>query len=425
MSIEQLYADEVSVVVFPFTRQEGGEETVIGRVETGTFLALPHEAVEVLDDLASGKTIGEVRELYRARHGENPDLADFLDSLAQQGFVRPALAGDGAAGIAEGEANAPQAPAVRYHFESIPRWFARLFFGPPALSLYAVVIAAAACMAVVDPAVVPGRNALLFERHHTAKLLAVIGFSFVTLFVHEMSHLLAARAVGVRSRLGIGHRLWILVAETDMTGLWSVPKRDRFLPLVAGPITDLVSGALLILVLGAHRWGHLELPPLALEMLPAIFFAYVLQFSWQFFFFLRTDFYYVFTTLFDCKNLLGDTEVYLRNVLAARLPAWRFLPRFEPRDQSHIPARERRVIRAYAWFWVLGRVAALALLFAVTLPLTIAYLVKVVAAFRAGYGADPVAFVDAILMTGLSLGLYALGMGLWLRSLRQRWNTSS
>jgi hypothetical protein len=49
-------------------------------------------------------------------------------------------------------------------------------------------------------------------------LVMVIGYA--TVFLHEMAHLVAARgAVGVSSRLGISHRLWYLVAETDMTGV--------------------------------------------------------------------------------------------------------------------------------------------------------------------------------------------------------------
>jgi hypothetical protein len=406
--------DETSrIAVFPFQRQDGGEEEVIiGRPDVGTFLALPREAVDVLDDFAAGKTVGEARELYRQRNGEIPDLEDFLALLAEKGFVRVLAEGSepqGDLGFA-----APTA-VKKYHFEHIPESVARFFFGPFALCAYALVIAAAAWVALRHPALVPGRNALYFEHFQTPKILSVIGFSFFMLFVHEMSHLMAARAVGVPSRLGIGHRLWIVVAETDLTGLWGVPKRRRYLPLVAGSLTDLVTASLILLSLQAQVNGWLHLPPLAIEMLRAIFFAYVIQLVWQLYFFVRTDLYYVITTYFDCKNLLADTEAFLKNTLA------RIVPSITRVDQSHIPAKERRVIQAYSVVWLLGRAVAFSLLLFVTLPLTFAYLSKIATALLSGWGKDPAGFVDSLSMTIIALTLSSLGMVLWIRSLIRQW----
>lgn len=409
------FGDDQRVAVQVFSRQQGGEEVIIGRADAGVFLALPPEAVQVLDDLAAGRTVGEARELYRQRHGETPDLGEFLELLAGKGFVR-ARAADAVGG--EASTATASGPVRKYHFENLPAWVARAFFGPVALALYALVIAAAAVAAALDPSLVPGRMALYFEHYRTPKLLAVIGFSVVTLFVHEMAHLLAARAVGVKARMGIGHRLWILVAETDLTGLWAVPKRQRYLPLLAGPLSDLVSGALLLLLLGAARHGLLHLPALAVELLRAVFFSYVLQFSWQFLMFVRTDFYYVVAAAFDCKNLMGDTEVFLRN-LAARVVER------PPVDQSHIPAGERRVIRLYSLVWLAGRALAFAFLFMVALPLSVVYVVDVSAVLRAGLAAGPVAYVDTLLLTTFTLTLYAAGMVLWLRSLSRRWRFST
>jgi hypothetical protein len=292
---------------------------------------------------------------------------------------------------------------------------ARLFFGRSALCLYGMCIALGVWIALRRPDLVPGRGALYFQRFHTLKIMAVIAFSLVTLFFHEMSHLLAARAAGVRSRLGIGHRLWILVAETDMTDLWSVPRNKRYLPILAGPLTDLVTASLLLSVLYAADRGWIHLSPLTGEMTRAVFFSYVLQISWQFFFFVRTDFYFAIATFFNCKNLLGDTEHFLKNQLARIFPSMRRI------DQSHIPAAERRVIRIYSVIWLLGRVVALFLLFTVTLPLTVAYLEKIGGTLRHGFGADGLAYLDALMMMALSMSLFGVGMGLWIRSLIRQW----
>ncbi|HEV2853707.1 MAG TPA: hypothetical protein VHC97_12965 [Thermoanaerobaculia bacterium] len=406
------FTEESRVAVFPFSRQDGGEEeVVVGRPEAGVFLALPRDAVEVLDDLAAGRTVAEARDLYHQRHGETPDLAEFLELLAEKGFVRPR---DDEPGAAE-TGFLPQVPVRKYHFENLPEGVARFFFGRAALCVYALVIASGLWVALRHPSLVPGRGSLYFERFRTPKILTVIGFSFVTLFFHEMSHLLAARATGVKSRLGISHRLWMLVAETDLTGLWAVAKRRRYLPLLAGPLTDLATSSAILLCLEAQSRGWIGLPPLAVELLRAVFFAYVLQLVWQLFFFLRTDLYYVIATWFDCKNLLGDTETFLKNRLA------RIVPSIQTVDQSYIPASERRMIRVYAVVWLLGRAVALFLLFSVTLPLTFTYLTNIVKALSGGWQADTVAFLDALTMMILSTALFAVGMGLWMRSLIRQW----
>jgi putative peptide zinc metalloprotease protein len=411
MAESPVFAGDSRFVVHPFSRQESGEEIIIGHLDAGVFLALPHEAVQVLDDLSAGKTMAETSELYTQRYGEIPDLEDFLQLMVQKGFVHPQSEGDDATAASA----VSQAPGRKYHFSNVSERLAKSLFGGPALCLYGLVIAAGIWVAFQDPSIVPGRKALYFKHLHTLKILGVATFSLVTLLIHEMSHLLAARAVGVKSRMGIGHRLWVVVAETDLTGLWSVPKKERFLPILAGPLADMTSAALILLVIYGQHQGWIPVPPLALEMIRAIFFSYVLQITWQLFFFVRTDLYYVFSTYFDCKNLLGDTEVFLKNRLAGLVPAIRVT------DQSHIPAKERRVIRFYSAVWLFGRTVALFLLFSVTIPLTLSYVHKIWSALQGGYGANGAAYLDALTSVVLSTALFGIGMGLWIRSLVRQW----
>jgi putative peptide zinc metalloprotease protein len=81
--------------------------------------------------------------------------------------------------------------------------------------------------------------------------------------------------------------------------------------------------------------------------------TYYTRIAWQLFFFLRTDGYYVISTLFDCRSLLSHTEDYLWYLSAQVRRAGR------PVDQSAIPVREMRVIRQYPIVWILGRIVSL------------------------------------------------------------------
>ena len=402
-----MYTRDTVVVVEPFTRQPDGEDIIIGRVETGVFLAVPPEAVQVLEELEAGKSVGEVSDAYRDRHGEELDLGPFLGVLESKGIVRQA-AGANPAETA-GKASGPV--KLRYHFSSFPQPLARALFSRPVLALGFAAIATALAAIAFDPSLAARPRDWYFPDHRTASIVILTAATYLALFLHELAHLVAARALGVNSRLGIGHRLWVLVVETDLTGLWSVPKRQRYLPLLAGVLVDAVSAAVLILALLANKRGWWPVSLFYTRLLRAAVFTYAMRIVWQFLLFVRTDLYFVVASAFSCKNLLGDTEVFLRNQAA------RFLRWIPAQNQSGIPPQERRVIHWFAWVWLAGRILALILLFGVTIPLTIRYVWNLGAVFQAGYAGHRSNFLDALLLACYILTPLFIGMWMWIRSL--------
>jgi hypothetical protein len=401
------YAADALVSVYPFTRQIDGEQIVIGRVDLSVFLALPREAVTMLDDLAAGMRVGEVQQRYAAVHGEVPDIDDFLVSLEQEGFVLP------------GETTSFPPPAdrklVHFHFTGISQRTAQRLFSPGVLVGCAGVMTLAGTAVVLEPALIPNWRAHYFEHNVTVMRLGLLFVWYFAVFIHEMAHLLAARAVGVPARLGIGRRLWFWVAETDMTGMWSVPRQKRYLAYLAGPLVDAVSASLVILAHFADGQGWLEIPPGLKAFSSALLLTYFMSLLWQCYFFIQTDFYYVIAHLFNCKSLMDDTRTYITNQVAH----WR--RRGEIRDQSHIPESEMRVVRVYAWIWLAGRVIALGLALVVTLPLLISYLVLLVQQAIVGFHGELLGFLDVALMWILLLGRQGSAVYFFVRGYVEKW----
>ncbi len=400
------YPREATVTVHSFSRQEEGEDVIIGRVDTGVFLAVSPDAVEVLEQLAQGKSVGEVADNYQQKHGAALDLDDFLRNMEQKGIIIPAEAG-----IQKESNRKGTGSGLRYHFANFPQGLARRIYGWQALYGYALIFFLAVGCLIYRPSLIPRPRDLYFPDHRTLTWTLLIGLSYGGLFAHELGHLIAARALGINSRMGISHRLWYLVVETDLTGLWSQPKRRRYLPLLAGVITDVVSGSLTLLLLFAHAQRWLVLPILLERLARAMAFTYLMRILWQCFLFVRTDFYYVIAAAFNCRSLLGDTQDFLRNVLS------RILPWVRPVDQSGIPARERKVIQVYSLVWVLGRIGAVCLLWMVTVPVLLRYSRAVAEVVRAGYFANPGKFIDALVLALYFLVPLALGLTLWIRGL--------
>jgi hypothetical protein len=402
------YTGDMLVAVYPFTRQSEGEEVVIGRTDTAVFLVLPSDAVELLDYLADGKTVSQAQSLYQEKYGEVPDIEELLDFLERKGFVQFLEKNGNTAFVSSAE----KPTQLRFHFANFPRSLAQRLFSRPVLISCGVLIGLALLAIALDPSIVPGWGAHFFQKNLTLMRLVLILMSYLVIFLHEMAHLIAARAVGVSSRMGISNRLWILVAETDMTGVWAVPRNQRYLPFIAGSLLDAVSASVLTLMLFAHSHAWLVLPKVIFQLSRAMLLIYLLGLLWQCYFFVRTDFYYVIGNFFRCKSLMKDTEVYLRNQLA------RFTRSVRKVNQSHIPAFERRVIRIYAILWLVGRIAAFGVLFLISIPLMWHYYLAVFGVLSAGYQTNPYAFIDALLMLLLVLTPKGVGFWLWIRSFR-------
>jgi hypothetical protein len=204
------------------------------------------------------------------------------------------------------------------------------------------------------------------------------------------------------------------VAETDLTGLWAVPRNRRYLPLLAGPISDGVFASLIVFLLYARSHEHLYLSPGMVEILRACLLLYLARLLWQFFFFVRTDFYYVIALFFGCKNLMKDTQQFIQSRLS-----YLFRGRSKE-DQSRIPPAEMRVVKAYSILWLLGRGLAFSSLFFFTLPALSRYLRDLFVALAHGSGSDPYGFVDTLVVNVISLIPLVLGLSLWLASLLRK-----
>lgn len=415
-------APNTLVSVYPFTRQLDGEDVVIGQSDTGVFLVLPPDAVELLDHLAAGKTVGQAQALYQEKYNEVPDLEDLLEVLESHGFVDLSTHGKLTTERTElslhftesRSASDSRLRSSRYHFAQFPQPLAQQIFGRSALIVYGAIVGLALIAVTLDPSILPNWKAYFFNKNITLMLLLLTGLNVLAVFLHEMAHLIAARAVGVSCRLGISHRLWILVAETDMTGIWNVPRNYRYLPFLAGPLLDAVSASILLLVLFAQKQGWLSLYPVVLQLAQMMVLTYLLSLLWQCYFFLRTDFYYVIANFFRCRSLMKDTRIFVRNQVSRVVRRGRVI------DQSNIPKAEMRVIRCYSIVYVLGRIAALSSLILIGLPVMWNYIHLLGSTWSAGYQANPAAFVDATVMGLLFFGFQGTGFCFWLQSLRRQ-----
>ncbi len=405
------YCADALVTVYPFAQQRDGTDVIIGNSMRSSFLSIPVAALDILTNLAKGKTVGETQALHERQYGDKPGIEAFLEMLEDEGFVAVNIHGASPTSTVASFASLDSAAHLS-HFAHISPEMARRICGLPALVGCGLFMGLGMALVALEPSLLPPTSVLVFPRHLTLLTVAMTALVFGGIFLHELAHLVAARAAGVPSRLGVSHRLWFLVAETDMTGIWMAPKRQRYIAFLAGPLVDAISASALVMLLWGDHHSWLSLPPMATPFTQALLLTYLFRLLWQCFFFMRTDFYFVITNVFDCKNLMVDTKNYLRNQLARMAPSIRRV------DQSVIPLEEMRFVRWYSLIWLVGRAVAFGVLLLITIPLLWGYGVRVADALIGG-DSTPYEVIDALVLGLTTMGIPAAGLALWIRSIYQ------
>lgn len=307
----------------PLTFVDDADGVVVGRSDATSYAVLPADGAALLRRLAEGTSPHEAAAWYEAQFGESVDMEDFIDTLRELGFVRAA-----------GER---PAEAARVRLQRL----GAAAFSPVAWLCYAGLLTAAVLMMVRHPELRPHARNVFFTPSLLLVQLVVTLAQVPAVGWHESFHVLAGRRLHIPTRLGVGRRLYFVVFEAHIDGLLGVARRKRYLPFLAGMVADVLLFSALTLVAQAGTWaGRLAL---------AVAYTVLLRLSWQFYVFLRTDLYFVFTTLLGCTNLHEVTSVYLRGRLA-RLPGVR--PPTQP--WSSWSPRDRRVAPWFAALTVVG-----------------------------------------------------------------------
>ncbi|GII88859.1 hypothetical protein Ssi03_68490 [Sphaerisporangium siamense] len=388
--------NDVAVAFHELSFVSEGDEVVVGRVDTDSYAVLPGDGAALLRKMAEGMPPDQAARWYESTYGEQVDMDEFLETLHELGFVR---SGETADGEAHGAGDQEAAPSGRLPL----RWLARAAFSPLAVVAYVAVFAAWLLTATRHDDLLPRPGHMFFTDSLLVVQFGILFGQLPLIYLHEASHMLAGRRLGLRSRLGISNRYFYIVFETKMNGLLSVERRKRYMPFMSGMACDVVVFSLLGLLADLTRepGGGFSLTG---RVALALAFTVLTRFVWQFQLYLRTDLYYVFATALNCHDLHDASTALLRNRI------WRLLGKpHRAVDEQRWTEHDRRVGRWYGPFIVLGVVVMLGFVVLGSLPVTVQYVE--VAVQGLGAGPSHAAFWDGavamvLLVTWLVLPAY-------------------
>jgi hypothetical protein len=355
---------------------------MVGRPDIGSYALFPAEGAEALRLLDSGTPISGVAAWYEQTCGTSLDVDDFIEVLDDLRFIR----GDG-----EEE---PAAAPIRW--QRLGRWTFSLL----AMLCYAAITLAAAVAMARFPYLRPTYRHMFFTKYLSLIPIALTAALIPTVLLHESFHALAGRRLGLPSTLSIGRRFYYLVAETRLDSLFSVPKRKRYLPFLAGTIADVVLLSTLTLIAGIlHSQGF---PPWCAGLCLAIAFTIVLRVIWQLLFYLETDLYFVISHALRCPDLHRAAKFYVKTHV------FRLLRRAAPQSDADWADRDWAFARWYAPLIIIGYGFSLCTLLWAGIPSTIRFAQLIIDRFTGSQNPtggilDALSFV---LLTGLQWGLF-------------------
>lgn len=379
------------LILQPLAIHREDDEFIVGRVDAGTFAAMPEIAVHVIRLLQSGIPLEQVQARLVEEHGAEVDLEAFIDQLLELEFIQSI---DGRQLEVE--------PVAAAHLGRIEARHVGWIFGWPGTVAFAALMAGGALALIRRPDLLPSYHDFSWTASSSVVLVGNALWLVFNQLIHELAHLFAARSLGLPARLELSTRLHFVVAQTQLSSLWSVPRRHRLGVYLAGIAWDLIP-----IAVGLMLSAFLPLSLPFRRFLAAVMLINWLGILWQFNVYLRTDIYYVILELVRGHNLYEDSLAYLGgrvHWLLRRVGVAESL-RYLGTPVRDLGPTEARRVRIYAALILLGSVVSLSVFLAYSLPLVVSMVAQAVGSAVAGAQMhEPWAILDGVLATLALLG---------------------
>jgi putative peptide zinc metalloprotease protein len=315
--------------------------------ERQEFYEMPELCIEAIKLIQEGMSLSDIEVKLRAKHpGEEVDMHDFIQQLWDLGLLR------------SWDDRVAEAPSIALPLNNSVskgwKMLGSILFHPITVAIYAILFIANLGQLIYEPLLMPNYTDMFITGSMMINICIWTVFGLTAVFLHECGHSLAMAARGLASSWQISNRLFIPVVETDMTPLWSLPSKQRVVPLLAGMCVDQV---LLFLVLGL-QWVLPETSMLV-PWLKMLSLQLLLALGYQMMFFMKTDMYYIVQNDTGCYNLMENAQLWLKGL---------FFRGSRRQAVSETYAGELPVIRVYSLLYIVGVGVSLFILFTFILP---------------------------------------------------------
>lgn len=350
------------ITFYPLIRRCEDGIYIVGRVETGEFISLPEVGIQVIDILQNKHSLEESTSLLMNSFGINVDIKTFIEELVKLGFVET---------IDDFNVHAYK-PKIS-NFNWLKPQHIYFLFNRTATICYTVLATIAFITLIKNPRLVPSYQDFFWASSTSLVLVGNTAITVANIALHELAHLAAARSLDLPARISLSTRLHNLVVQTDVSSLWSVPRRYRYRVYLAGIVWELIFCSTALIVL-----AYIPLIPMVKGLIKALILTQFFGITWQFYFYMRTDIYFVIQELLRCHNLFTDSVNYLN--FCVKKTNYMLFKRKINKSISNplisVPIQERNKVIVYSWLVLIGSIVSLCIFFTYNLPILIELLIK-------------------------------------------------
>ncbi|MCM3694393.1 hypothetical protein [Neobacillus niacini] len=336
--------------VVPLEIRKDKKYFIVEDKASGEFYEMPEICIEAIKMIEKGVSLGEIEGNLKRRYpAEDVNLLDFAQQLLDMELIEE---------IDSVKVDKKKQEKEILGFLWIPTIVGKFFFNKFSLSLYLGLFIVNLILLVTNPTLLPNYKDVFISGVMALNIITFLAVTFFLVLVHEFGHILAMRAYNLPTKLGIGHRLMLIVFETDMTSVWRLPAKDRNILYLAGLCFDMF-------VLFLALMSKLVFPNssgIFLSLMTLAAYDVFVRIIYQCCVYMKTDLYYVFENITGSYNLMENAQQKIRN----RLP---FLKTTD--DKAEVFPGENYIVFSYAIFYFIGVTVTLALMTIFYIPVVL------------------------------------------------------
>ncbi|MEH7549831.1 hypothetical protein, partial [Neobacillus vireti] len=355
---------------------------------SGEFYEMPEICIKAIKLICEGFTLGDIQlKLTQKYPDEEVNLIDFTKQLLDMQLIAEI----------DGVKFEQKKTEDKQGFLWISPKMGRFFFNKTFYLIYPALFVISIVFFINKPILFPHYKDLFIFNYVMLNIPAWLFVTFLLVLIHELGHVLGMRAHNLPTKLEVGHRLFLIVFETDMSSVWKLSSKERNVLYLAGICFDsiILFLALITQLFLGDESGILH------RILNIIVLDTFIRMVYQLCVYMKTDFYYVLENVSGCYNLMENAQHIIKKKLS--------LLNKKVEEDEVFPGEEKTIF-LYSIFYFIGVVLTVALYIFFYIPQLLFAWKKVLPGFTEGLGSY--SFWDATLFSlqiliGLALLLYS------------------
>ena len=322
-----------SLTLVPIEVRKDKKHFIVENKTTGDFFEMPEICIEAIQMINNGELLGAIQQQLRGKYPkEEVNIIDFAEQLLELELIAE---NDGI------RVNTKEKKQEKLGYLWISPKIGKFFFNRAAFFVYLTLMLVNVFILLSHPSLFPNYKDLFIFDLMILNIPTWMGITIIFVLIHEFGHILAMRAQNLPTKLEVGHRLFLVVLETDMSSVWKLPSKDRNVLFMAGICFDTVilSFALISQLIVPNGSG------VFLSIMNIIVLDTFIRMVYQLCVYMKTDLYYVIENVSGCYNLMENAQQAIKEKISfLKVPSIKEVA-FEG---------ERRIVNLYSVFYFIG-----------------------------------------------------------------------